>query len=156
MCQPRPSSKKLYLLVSFIRAGNHARHSRDGIHTTAVCVIHFLEKVHPPPTSAFNAIIITRPFFSFRAKTPLHTGVRTRCHYLISLSVCMWDIRRFYWLRELYEANFRKPGIYASGRVWANVWGAFLRGLSRGGRGRRAAVTFVVCFPWGGIFSCFP
>ena len=30
-----------------------------------------------------------RPFFAFRAKKPLHTGVRTGCHYLISLSVCV-------------------------------------------------------------------
>ena len=31
-----------------------------------------------------------RPFFGFRAKKPLRTGVRTGCHYLIinSLSVC--------------------------------------------------------------------
>ena len=30
-----------------------------------------------------------RPFFGFKAKKPLHTGVRAGCHYLISLSVCM-------------------------------------------------------------------
>ena len=30
----------------------------------------------------------------------------------------MCNIRRFYWLRELYEADFPKPGIYGSGRVW--------------------------------------
>ena len=28
-----------------------------------------------------------RTFFAFRAKKPLHTGARTGCHYLISLSV---------------------------------------------------------------------
>ena len=32
---------------------------------------------------------LMRPFFAFRAKKPLHTGVRTGCHYLISLSVCL-------------------------------------------------------------------
>ena len=30
----------------------------------------------------------------------------------------------------------------------------FCRTLSRGGRGRRAAVIFVVCFGRGGILSC--
>ena len=91
-----------------------------------------------------------RPFFAYRAKKTLHTGVRTGSHYLISLSVCacegVCNIRRFYWLRALYEADFHKPGIYGSGRVWANAWDAFRRALSRGGRGRGADVGFVVCF----------
>ena len=30
-----------------------------------------------------------RPFFAFRTKKTFHTGVRTGCHYLISLSVCL-------------------------------------------------------------------
>ena len=30
-----------------------------------------------------------RPRFSFKAKKPLHTGVRTGGHYLISVSVCL-------------------------------------------------------------------
>ena len=84
-------------------------------------------------------------------KRPLHTGVRTGCHYLISLC----HIRRFYRLRELYEVDFHKPGIYGSGRVWANAWDVFRRTPSQGGRGRRAAVDFVVCFGCAGIFSCF-
>ena len=45
-----------------------------------------------------------------------------------------------------------KPGIYGSGRVWANAWDVFTRMPSRVGRGRWADVGFVVCFPWGGIF----
>ena len=65
------------------------------------------------------------------------------------------SIRRFYWLRELYEADFHKLGIYGSGRVWADAWGVFLRAPSRVGRGRRAAVDLVMCFGWGGIFPCF-
>ena len=45
------------------------------------------------------------------------------------------------------EADFRKPGIYGgSVRVWADAWDVFRRTPSRGGRGRRAAVDFVVCF----------
>ena len=57
-------------------------------------------------------------------------------------------------LRELYAADFHKPGIYASGRVWANAWDVSRRASSRGDRGRRAAVDFVVCFGCGGI-PCF-
>ena len=51
-------------------------------------------------------------------------------------------------------ADFHKPGIYRSGRVWAKAWNAFHRTPSRGGRGRRAAVDFVVFIECGGIF-CF-
>ena len=39
--------------------------------------------------------------------------------------------------------------------VWANAWDVFLRKPSRGGRGRRVVVDFVVCFGWGGFFSVF-
>ena len=58
-------------------------------------------------------------------------------------------------MRELHEADFHKPGIYGSGRVWANAWDVFRRSPSRGGRGRRVAVDFVVCFGWGGFFRFF-
>ena len=66
----------------------------------------------------------------------------------------MCNIRRFYWLRELDEADFHKSGIYGSGRVWANAWGVFRRTPYRGGHGCLAAVDFVVCFGRGRI-SCF-
>ena len=55
----------------------------------------------------------------------------------------------------MYEADFHKPGIYGSGRVWANAWDVFGRAPSRVGRDRRAAVDFVVCFGWGGFFFFF-
>ena len=58
-------------------------------------------------------------------------------------------------MRELYEADFHKPGIYTSGRVWANAWHVVFRAPSQGGRGRRAAVDFVVCFGWGDFFLGF-
>ena len=89
-----------------------------------------------------------------QAKKPLHTGVRTGCHYLISLCVCqcVFNIRRSYRLRELYEPDFHKPGIYGSERVWANAWNLFRRAPSRVGRGCRAAVNFMVCFGWGEFF----
>ena len=64
----------------------------------------------------------------------------------------MCNIRLFSCLRELYEADFDKQGIYGSGRVWANEWGVFRCTLFRVGRGRRAAVDFVVCFGCGGFF----
>ena len=58
-----------------------------------------------------------RPLFALRAKKPFHTGVRTGCHYLNSLSVClrMCSIRRFYGLRELYEAGFTHTGSKEAG-----------------------------------------
>ena len=58
-------------------------------------------------------------------------------------------------LRELYEADFYKPGIYGSGRVWTNAWDVSRRTPSRGGRGRRADVDIMVCFGWGGFFVLF-
>ena len=53
------------------------------------------------------------------------------------------------------EADFHNPGIYGSERVWANAWDVFRRALSRGDRGRRAAVDFLVCFGCGGFFRVF-
>ena len=67
----------------------------------------------------------------------------------------MCNIRGFNGLRELYEADFHKHGIYGSGQVWANAWDVFRLVPSRGGRGRRAAVDFVVCFGWDGFFRVF-
>ena len=98
--------------------------------------------------------------FCLQAKKPLHTAVRTGCHYLISLSVsacCVCVIFVVFTDRENYEADFHKLGIYGSSRVWANAWVVFRRTPSRGGRGRRAGAGFVVCFGCGGIsfFSRF-
>ena len=58
-------------------------------------------------------------------------------------------------LRELYEADFHKPGIYGSGRVRANAWDVSRRAPFRGGRGRRAVVDIVVCFGLGGLLIVF-
>ena len=58
-------------------------------------------------------------------------------------------------LRELYEADFHKPGIYGSGRAWAKEWDMLRRAPSRGGRGRRAAVDIVAYFERGGFFIVF-
>ena len=86
--------------------------------------------------------------------------MRTGYHYIISLSVRLSvfvfvSLRRLYILRELYEADFHNPGIYGSGRVWTNAWDVFPCMPSRVGLGRQAAVDFVVCFRWGGVFSEF-
>ena len=55
----------------------------------------------------------------------------------------------------LSPTNFHKPGIYGSVQVWANAWDMFSRMPSRGCRGRRAAVDFVVYFGCGGIYFVF-
>ena len=58
-------------------------------------------------------------------------------------------------LRELYDADFHKPRIYGSGRVWANAWDVSRRAPCRGGRGRLPAVDIVLCFRRGGFFIFF-
>ena len=52
-------------------------------------------------------------------------------------------------------AEILKPGVYRSGRAWANAWGLFRCTSSRVGRGRRAAVFLVVCFECGGTSFFF-
>ena len=49
--------------------------------------------------ASFISILVTEAVFSYREKEPLHAGVRTGFHCLISLSMCvlcMCDIRAFY------------------------------------------------------------
>ena len=101
-----------------------------------------------------------RTFFAYTRKRLFIPGCVQGAitRYLVGMSVCVCvcNIRCFCWLRgELYEADFRKPGIYESGRGWANAWSVFRRTPSRSGRGRRAAVNFVVCFGCGGFFCFF-
>ena len=62
--------------------------------------------------------------------------------FLIDLCTCMCNVRRFYWLRELYEANFHKPEIYGIVKVLANAWDVFSSTPFRGGRALRAACEF--------------
>ena len=42
-----------------------------------------------PPCLLYFSTSIMRQFFAFKEKKPLHTGVRTGCYYLISLSACL-------------------------------------------------------------------
>ena len=37
--------------------------------------------------ASYTSLLVIRPFFAFRQKKPFHSGVRTGCNYLISLSV---------------------------------------------------------------------
>ena len=80
----------------------------------------------------------------------------TGCHYLCSLSVCLCVSVTLVVFTDCgsYEADFHQPGIYESGRVWANARDVFRRTPSRGGHGHRAAVDFVVSFGCGRI-SCY-
>ena len=67
----------------------------------------------------------------------------------------MCNIHRFCWSGELYEVNFHKPGIYGSGRAWANVCDVFRRAPCRGGRGCWVAVDLVADFGEGRFFRVF-
>ena len=87
------------------------------------------------------------------------TGVRTGCHYLISLSVCpsvcLSVCVAFVVLLIARAVRGRFPQkIYESGQVWDNTWDVFRRASSRGGRGRRDAVDFV-CLKGGRFFRVF-
>ena len=67
----------------------------------------------------------------------------------------MCNLRRFYRLRELHEADFHKPGNYGIEQVWATAWDVFYRIPYRGVRARRDAVDFVVCFGCVGVSIWF-
>ena len=112
-------------------------------------------------SSAFFFFERTRPAASVRPPCLIYlftsTGVRKGCYYLISLSVCACacNIRGFYSLRELYDADFHKPGNYGSRRAWANAWDVLRRTPSQSDRCRRAAVDSLVSFGCGGFFLVF-
>ena len=76
------------------------------------------------------------------------------CNLSVGMSVRVCDIE-FVVFTDWDSCTRHKPGIYGSGRVWANAWDVFFRAPSRGGRGRRAAAAFVVCSGWGGFFRVF-
>ena len=95
-------------------------------------------------------LLVMRSFFAFREKIPLHNEERPRERS---------DRGRFFPIGKKassYRGAYRvplficpfvcKPGIYGTGRVWANAWDVLRRAQSRVGCGRRAAVSFVVCF----------
>ena len=91
--------------------------------------------------------------FAYRQKKPFHTGARTGCHHLINICVCVTFV--------LFTdcESCRRPISTHTRDLWkrasANAWDVFHRTPFRGGRGRRAAVDFVVCFGYGGISFFF-
>ena len=97
----------------------------------------------------------TRPAASMRPLCLIYlstsTGVRTGCHYLImSLSVCCVTFVVFTDCQSCSRPISTNPGSMEAGEYGHNAY-VFRRTPSRGGRGRRAAVDFVVCFGCGGI-----
>ena len=108
--------------------------------------------MRPPCLICIYTSVTMSPFAADRAQKSRYPGVRTRFHYLISLCLCVTFVVLL--IARAVRGRFHKRGIYGSGRVWANAWDVFRRAPCRGGRGRWAAVGFVVCFGCGGI-SCF-
>ena len=108
--------------------------------------------------SIFFFLERTRPAASMRPRCLIHlstsTEVRTGCHYLISLSVCICVT--FIVFTDCESCT--RPISTKLGSMEADDYGLTLgtcfvvRRLDIG-RGRRAAVDFVVCFGWGGFFS---
>ena len=104
----------------------------------------------------------TRPAASMRSPCPIYlstsTGVRTGCHYLISLSVCA-GLRVAFVVRTDCESCTRpistNPGSMKAAEYFANAWDVFFLAPSRDGRGRPAAAAFVVCSGWRGFFRVF-
>ena len=47
------------------------------------------EATLPHVLASCTSLLVMRPFFTFRAKKSLHTGVRTGCHYLTFRYVCV-------------------------------------------------------------------
>ena len=45
--------------------------------------------------ASFTSLLVMTPFFAYRVKKPLHTGVRTGCHHLISRSICLCECVTF-------------------------------------------------------------
>ena len=86
----------------------------------------------------------TDVFFCLSAKMPLYTGVRTGCHYLISMSVCvsvcMCNIRRFTDYESCTRPISTNPGSMEAGEY----------GLTRGTifYARRLEVVAVAGLLW--------
>ena len=106
----------------------------------------------------------TRPTTSTRQPCLMYlstsTGVRTGCHYLICLSVCMSVCVCVTFVVFTECESCTRPISTNPGSMEAREYGltrgtCFRHDPSRVGRGRRAAVDFVVRFGWGGIFCCF-
>ena len=98
--------------------------------------------------------------FFLLAKKPLHTGVRTACQYLISLSVCLSvclcvtvcvTFGAFTDCESCTRPISTNPGSMEGGEYGLTRVTCFLACRLE----LEAAVDFVVCFRWGGGFSVF-
>ena len=72
------------------------------------------------------------------------------------MSVC--DIRRFYVFTDCESCTrpiSTNPVSMEAGEYGANAWDVVFRAPSRGSRGRRVGVGFVVYFRWAGFFRAF-
>ena len=84
-----------------------------------------------------------------------------RVPLLISLSVCPFVCQCVcvtFVVFTCFESCTRPISTYSGSMEAAECGltrGTFRRAPPRGGRGRRAAVDFVVCFEWGGFFPFF-
>ena len=132
----------------------------------------------PTYSSKSIALFLMRPFFAFKAKKHIYTGVRTGCHYLISLSACLsvclsvclsislsvcpcvcLSVCVCVTVVVFTDCESCRGRFPQNQDLWklanmANTWDILRCTPSRGGRGRRAAVDFVACFGCG-VISCF-
>ena len=86
------------------------------------------------------------------------TGVRTGCHYLISLFFCVSVCVTFVIFTDCESCTrpiFTNPGSLGAGEYGLTRGVRFVAICYRGGSGRWADVGFVVCFRCGGIFFFF-
>ena len=87
---------------------------------------------------------IMRPFFAYKAKKPLHTGVRTGWHHLIcssfclsylSVCLCMCNIRRFLLITRAVQGRFpRTRDLWKRASMGLQVGRVSLHAVSRWSR----------------------
>ena len=78
--------------------------------------------------------------------------MRTGCHYLISVSVCVCvTLVVFTDCESSTRPISTNPGSMEAGEYGLTRGTCFFRAPCRGGRGRRAGMDFGVCFGWGGF-----
>ena len=65
--------------------------------------------------------------------------------------MCVTLNSSFLLIAQAVRGRFPQTRDLLSGQAWANAWDVLRCKPSRGGRGRRAAMGFVVCFGWVGI-----
>ena len=95
------------------------------------------------------------PFLPIRKK-PLHTGVRTGCHYLSSLCVSVYvTFVVFTDCESCTRPISTNPGSMEAGEYGRTRGTCFIARRLEVVAVAGAAVNFVVCFGWGGFFRFF-